>query len=57
MWSFESAPSLQDIDEEVQAFEELWGCPPVLIVVGNLMDVATDGGEEFASMRAIMKEL
>ncbi len=57
VWSFESAPTLQDIDEEVQAFEELWGCPPQLIVVDNLMDVATDGGEEFASMRAIMKEL
>ncbi len=37
--------------------EELWGCPPTLIVLDNLMDVATDGGEEFASMRAIMKEL
>jgi len=29
VWSFESSPSLVDIDEEVQAFEELWGCPPV----------------------------
>jgi replicative DNA helicase len=57
VWSFESSPSLQDIDEEVQAFEELWGCPPVAIFVDNLMDVATDGGEEFASMLAIMKEL
>ena len=28
-----------------------------MIVVDNLMDVATDGGEEFSSMRAIMKEL
>ncbi len=28
-----------------------------VVVVDNLMDVATDGGEEFASMRAIMKEL
>jgi len=57
VWSFESSPNLQDIDEEVQAFEELWGCPPTAIIVDNLMDVATDGGEEFASMRAIMKEL
>jgi hypothetical protein len=39
---------LQDIDEEVQAFEELWGCSPTLIIVDNLMDVATDAGEEFA---------
>jgi len=57
VWSFESSPSLQDIDEEVEAFEELWGCPPTAIFVDNLMDIATDGGEEFASMRAIMKEL
>ena len=57
VWSFDSSPTLQDIDEEVQAFEELWGCAPTLIVLDNLMDVATDGGEEFASMRAIMKEL
>ena len=57
VWSFDSSPTLQDIDEEVQAFEELWGCPPTCIIVDNLMDVATDGGEEFASMRAIMKEL
>jgi hypothetical protein len=57
VWSFESSPTLQDIDEEVQAFEELWGCPPIAIFVDNLMDIATDGGEEFASMRAIMKEL
>ena len=57
VWSFESSPTLQDIDEEVQAFEELWGCPPSAIFVDNLMDIATDGGEEFASMRAIMKEL
>ena len=57
VWSFESSPTLEDIAEEVKAFEELWGQAPELIVVDNLMDVATDGGEEFASMRAIMKEL
>ena len=56
-WSFESSPSLEDIAEEVKAFEELWGAPPELIIIDNLMDVATDGGEEFSSMRAIMKEL
>ena len=41
VWSFESAPTLQDIDEEVQAFEELWGCSPTLIIVDNLMDGKT----------------
>lgn len=56
-WSFESAPTLGDIDQEVLAFEELWGCAPTLIVVDNLMDVANDGGEEFAGMRSTIKEL
>jgi hypothetical protein len=57
VWSFESSPTLFDINEEVEAFEELWGVPPSAIFVDNLMDIATDGGEEFASMRAVMKEL
>lgn len=56
-WSFESAPTLSDIDQEVLAFEELWGCAPTLIVVDNLMDIANDGGEEFAGMRSTIKEL
>lgn len=56
-WSFESAPTLADLDLEVSAFEELWGCSPTLIVVDNLMDVANDSGEEFAGMRSTIKEL
>lgn len=56
-WSFDSAPNLDDIDEEVKAFEEVWGESPALIVVDNLMDVALDSGEEFSAMRSVMKEL
>ncbi len=56
-WSFDSAPTLADLDNEVLAFEELWGCSPTLIVVDNLMDVANDSGEEFAGMRSTIKEL
>ena len=56
-WSFEPSPTLKDLDEEVLAFETIWGRSPTLIVVDNLMDVAIDGHEEFAGMRAVMKEL
>ena len=35
-WSFDSSPTLDDLDQEVAAFEELWGCPPVLIIVDNI---------------------
>jgi hypothetical protein len=56
-WSFDSSPTLDDLDQEVSAFEELWGCSPTLIVIDNLMDIANDGGEEFANMRSTLKEL
>jgi predicted ATP-dependent serine protease len=56
-WSFDSTPTLKDIDEEVSAFETQWGTSPSLIVVDNLMDVAMDGHEEFSGMRSAMKEL
>jgi hypothetical protein len=56
-WSFEPSPTLKDLDEEVSAFETMWGRSPTLIVVDNLMDIAMDGHEEFAAMRQVMKEL
>ena len=56
-WSFESTPTLKDLDDEVSAFETVWGRSPTLIVVDNLMDIAMDGMEEFSGMRAAMKEL
>jgi len=56
-WSFESSPTLKDLDEEVSAFETMWGRSPTLIVVDNLMDIAMDGHEEFGGMRQAMKEL
>ena len=56
-WSFDSAPSMSDLDMEVDAFKELWGCDPTLIVVDNLMDIAMDGGNEFENMRSVIKEL
>ena len=56
-WCFESSPTLKDIDEEVSAFETIWGRSPTLIVIDNLMDIAMDGHEEFSGMRQAMKEL
>lgn len=56
-WGFDSAPSIQDIDDEVTAIEELLGESPALIVIDNLMDISMDGGEEFSNMRAALKEL
>jgi hypothetical protein len=56
-WSFEAAPNLTDIDEEVRAFEEVHGENPHLIVIDNLSDITEGGGEEWSGMRATMKEI
>lgn len=55
-WSFEPSPSIDEIFDEVAAFEEVWGDSPELIVVDNLMDVSS-GGDDFKGMQAVMKEL
>lgn len=50
-WVFDANPSLDDIYDEVNAFEELTGETPALIVVDNLIDTAsTGGGIEFGAM-------
>jgi hypothetical protein len=38
-WNFSSSPTLEEIEEEIQAFEELYGDAPHLVVVDVLMKV------------------
>lgn len=52
-WSFDSAPTLDDVQEEVQAFEELHGEPPHLIVIDNLVDMA-GGVDQFGAMQELL---
>ncbi len=51
---FDSSPSLDDIELEIKAYVELYGIPPELIVVDNLMNVAAETDNEWAGLRAIM---
>jgi len=53
---FDSSPSLDDIELEIRAYVELFGIPPELIVVDNLMNVAAETDNEWAGLRAIMVE-
>lgn len=55
-WCFEPNPTLDDIDNEVRAYEELYGANPDLIVVDNAIDVA-DGPDEWGAIRRTMREL
>lgn len=38
-FTFESTPTLEDIGLEVEAFEELWGRPPQVLVIDNLLNI------------------
>jgi hypothetical protein len=52
-----SEPSLEDISNGIEAYTEVWGAPPRLIVVDNLMNLDCDDSNEWAGMRTAMKHL
>jgi predicted ATP-dependent serine protease len=56
-WVFDSSPSLDDIEDEVKAYVELYGVTPELIIIDNLMNVVAESNDEWAGLRAIMTEL
>lgn len=56
-WCFDASPTIDSIYLEVDAFEEVHGQPPALIVVDNLSDVADSDGDEWQVLRAMMKLL
>jgi KaiC/GvpD/RAD55 family RecA-like ATPase len=56
-WSFEEDLSYENIDEEIQAFIELWGCCPDFVVVDNLMDIEGQSEDEFGTSQRALKAL
>lgn len=56
-WSFEDDLSYENIDEEIEAFQELWGVPPDFIIVDNLTDVEGQAEDEGGMQRRAMKAL
>lgn len=56
-WSFEDDLTYENIDEEVLAFIELWGCAPDFLVIDNLMDIEGQSDDEFGTSQRAMKAL
>lgn len=56
-WCFESAPTIQRIEQEIDAFHELYGDTPDMVVVDNLTDVISDGQDEWGGMRTLLKDM
>lgn len=55
-WAFDSSPNLDDMEDEIKAYVELYGISPELIVVDNLMNVVAETDNEWAGLRQIMME-
>lgn len=55
-FGFDSNPTRDDVADEIAAFTEVWGCPPSLIVMDNLMSVEAEHESEWGGMRALMKD-
>jgi len=56
-WVFDSSPNIDDLELEIRAYVELYGQPPELIVIDNLMNITAETDNEWAGLRAIMMEL
>lgn len=56
-WCFDAAPSIPSIRVELDAYNEVHGLYPELIVVDNLIDIAQGQGDEWQALRATMKDL
>lgn len=55
-WNFDSSPGIEDISEEIEVYREVMGDDPHLIVVDNLIDVSFIDGDEFQSLRSLLRE-
>jgi hypothetical protein len=56
-WTFDSAPSVEDVEAELDAYVTLKGEAPHLLIVDNLVDVSAGDGDEGGGLRALMKDL
>lgn len=53
-FNFDPAPSLQDIEEEIEAWIELHGAAPTAVFVDNIMNVAAAADNEWTALRDAM---
>jgi predicted ATP-dependent serine protease len=56
-WMFDAAPTLKDLEDEINVYRELTGNNPQLVVVDNAVDITHESGDEFSSLRNLMREV
>jgi hypothetical protein len=56
-WMFDASPTLNDLEDEISVYRELTGSDPTLVVVDNAVDITHENGDEFGSLRSLMREV
>lgn len=56
-FTFDPSPTLEDLDLELRAYIEVYGEPPHLVVIDNLINVQMDDVDEFRGLRLVMSDL
>ncbi len=56
-WMFDASPTLADLEDEINVYRELMGDNPSLVIVDNAVDVTHESGDEFSSLRSLMREV
>jgi KaiC/GvpD/RAD55 family RecA-like ATPase len=56
-WYFGLSPTVDEVQNEIQAFGEAFGCYPDLIVIDNLTSIELEAEFSFASVRDAMRRL
>lgn len=56
-FTFDPAPTVDDVDLELMAFEEQFGAPPEVLVVDTLSDVHANDEDEYRGYRKTMAAL
>lgn len=56
-WMFDPSPTLSDLEDEVNCYREVWGDNPALVIIDNAVDITHDTGDEFSSLRNLMREV
>lgn len=56
-WSFEDDMTYDNINDEVEAFAEMWGAYPDFVIIDNLTDVEGQAEDEWATQRRALKAL
>lgn len=56
-WEFDPSPTVDSIEQAVLAYDEMYGQPPQLIVIDNLLNFAGDTPDEMQSMRYAIRAL